>query len=63
VSRREGETYRQYIRRAAAEPMAAILKWHDILDNMREPHLIPSGMIRRYSNALDVLEGAIGEQV
>lgn len=56
VSRREGETYRAFIRRAREHPVGRIVKISDIHDNLTRP-LPPSmrGIHKRYEKALEVL--------
>ena len=56
VSRRKGETYRAFIRRAREHPVGRIVKISDIHDNLTRP-LPPEmrGIHKRYEKALEVL--------
>lgn len=55
VSRREKETYVEFIERCATEELALMLKEADIHDNLYCRGPVPSGMEKRYHKALAVL--------
>ena len=56
VSRREGETYMDFVRRAAAHPDSREIKLEDVLDNSTRAGA-PEGLLKRYRKALAVLRG------
>lgn len=62
VSRRKGETYRQFVERVAQHSAAArLLKRADILDNLSRPTPIEmQGIERRYRSALAILDAVDG---
>jgi (p)ppGpp synthase/HD superfamily hydrolase len=57
VSRRKGETYREFVSRAAEHPIGRVVKIADVQDNMRPDRMIPElkGLEKRYILALDIL--------
>lgn len=58
VSRREGEDYFEYIRRAAQHPIGKLVKAADLRDNMlpeRTQGLRLKSLLGKYSKALDIL--------
>ncbi len=65
VSRSEGETYKDFIRRTKKNSLGRAVKIHDIEDNLRPErlHALPvhewEGMRRRYTLALKYLRGII----
>ncbi|KKN98458.1 hypothetical protein LCGC14_0145690 [marine sediment metagenome] len=61
VSRREGETYFDFVKRSATDSDAIKIKKADINDNMRTDrgsYILPDGMRKRYEKALKILEEA-----
>lgn len=58
VTRRDSETYRAFVTRAAEHPDARLVKRADVADNMNRP-LPPSmaGMLKRYAMAERILGG------
>lgn len=64
LTRRDGEDYFAYLRRAVANPLARVVKRLDLLDNMdltRLPGPLSDGDIerlRRYKAALAIVDGA-----
>lgn len=63
VTRREGEDYEEFIKRAAANPIGKIVKLHDLEDNMdlRRLDSIDDRMrdrLNRYIRSYHYLEGA-----
>ena len=54
VTKIDGESYDDRIRRAAAEPNSALVKLHDILENRSK---LPPGhsMAKRYARGLEIL--------
>lgn len=59
VTRREGETYMDYIRRVSTDSDAIEIKLSDLRDNqdpLRRP--LPEGMVQRYRRAQALLETA-----
>ncbi len=58
LTQRDGETYRAYIDRVAANPRACLIKRFDIMDNLRHVNLISDSMVRRYTEALNTLDEA-----
>jgi (p)ppGpp synthase/HD superfamily hydrolase len=61
VTRREGEKYFDYIERAAANPVGAIVKLADLADNSDPVRAFPgsAGLIERYGRARQIVESAI----
>jgi (p)ppGpp synthase/HD superfamily hydrolase len=58
LTRREGETYRQYIERLKQNPVAHKVKIADLQDNMAEgriQNLQGGGLEKRYQDALKIL--------
>ena len=55
LSRQESETYKQFVRRAATNDLARMVKIADVKDNMSD---LPEnhGLLKRYTWALDFLE-------
>lgn len=61
VTRRGGETYKDFIRRASRHPASRLVKRADIMDNLSRPTPIEMrGIEKRYRNALAVLDAADG---
>lgn len=59
LSRRAGETYRDFLARTRAHPIARFIKIADINDNLSRPLIPGIGTLRkRYTKALAFLEGA-----
>ena len=59
MTRREGEVYKNFIRRAAENPISKDVKRADI-DHNTDPSRgweMPSGLRKRYANAIAILEG------
>jgi (p)ppGpp synthase/HD superfamily hydrolase len=59
LSRREGETYRQYIQRVKRDKYATVIKLADLRANLDPKRYIPghAALYTRYAKALDVLLG------
>ena len=59
LSRREGETYREYIQRVKRDKYATVIKLADLRENLDPRRHIPGNAARytRYAKALDVLLG------
>lgn len=57
VSRRKGETYRDFIGRVSSHPGARKVKIADIRDNMNDIPAEMAGIEKRYAKALEVLHG------
>ena len=55
MSRQYGETYAQFIKRAAAHPVAGIVKLADMLDNLEEIGTLKSSLSARYLKQLPIL--------
>lgn len=57
VSRRSGETYMDFIKRANEHPIGRIVKIADIRDNLLPERMTPElmGMRERYKKALEIL--------
>lgn len=55
VSRPDGETYFDFVRRAGWHPVGRLIKIADIKDNLRDPFPFGSGMRVRYFKALALL--------
>jgi (p)ppGpp synthase/HD superfamily hydrolase len=67
VTRRENETYKEFILRAAQNPIGKAVKINDIKDNLKRMDGLSSlsektGMTRRYHNALVALGEKIDER-
>ena len=60
VTRREGEDYFDYVRRAAAHPIGRVVKMADLHDNLRECPADPKSTSRmaRYAKAINII-GAV----
>ena len=61
VTRREGETYMEFVERAAAHPLGAQIKRADLLDNLDlsripAPSARDHGRLERYRRALALLD-------
>ena len=54
ISRQEGEAYFAYINRVAANPLAAFVKRHDLLENLSNNPA--AGLRARYKKALAIIE-------
>lgn len=65
ISRREDETYVEYIERVSQNPLAARVKLADLHDNLdprrRSTGLMPEIDLRKYRAAVEFLEKARGE--
>ena len=57
LTRREDETYRQYIRRLCRNDIARRVKKEDIKDNLRPDRLFPGAPLERYYRALGWIQG------
>lgn len=53
LTKRDGETYTDYLSRVNGDPLARIVKRYDIIDNLSDDP--PRTMLRRYAVALDRL--------
>jgi len=60
ITRREGETYRDFIKRCALHPVARIVKLHDIGDNSDPARKHADYPASRYAWALEFLESSYG---
>lgn len=63
VTRREGETYEEFVRRAAADPLGRVVKRADLIDNcdlsrIASPTEKDHARLARYRAALAILDGA-----
>ncbi len=60
VTRRSGETYFEFISRAAADPLGKVVKRADVEDHLGPGHerAIPATLIKRYRKALTLLRPA-----
>jgi hypothetical protein len=63
LSRRPGESYAEYIKRAATDDLAREVKLSDLADNLSNNRLLPANAdtlarIERYEDALRVLRPA-----
>lgn len=56
ISRRDGETYKQYIRRCIKNPIACAVKKQDVLDNLRPERVWKNAPLSRYFWALGAIE-------
>ncbi len=58
LTRRDGETYFDYIRRIAAsgDRTARAVKRADLLDHLRDTAAIPDGLVKRYRKALAMID-------
>lgn len=57
LTRREDETYRQYIRKCIKNPLARRVKKQDILDNLRPERMFKDAPLERYYWALAAIRG------
>ena len=59
LTRRDGETYFDYIRRIAGsgDSTARAVKRADLLDHLRDAAAIPDGLAKRYRKALAIIDG------
>lgn len=57
VTRRAGESYFEFIHRAAQHPIGRVVKYHDVRDNLAQGP--PASLRVRYEQALRVLAEAI----
>ena len=59
LTRRDGETYFDYIRRIAksGDATALAVKRADLLDHLRDTAAIPDGLAKRYRKALAIIDG------
>jgi (p)ppGpp synthase/HD superfamily hydrolase len=59
ISRRKEETYKDYIQRVKANPLATRVKIKDLIDNLNRLHLLPADKANalrvRYTSAMRVL--------
>ena len=60
LTRRDGETYFDYIRRIvrSGDTTALAVKRADLLDHLRDTTAIPDGLAARYRKALAMIDGA-----
>ena len=60
LTRRDGETYFDYIRRIvkSGDTTALAVKRADLLDHLRDTAAIPDGLAARYRKALAMIDGA-----
>ena len=60
LTRRDGETYFDYIRRivSSGDATALAVKRADLLDHLRDTAAIPDGLATRYRKALAMIDGA-----
>ena len=57
LTRRESETYRQYIKRLCRNDIARRVKMEDIEDNLRPDRLFPGAPLERYRKAQAWIQG------
>lgn len=57
ITRREDETYRQYVRRCIKNPLARRVKKQDVLDNLRSERMFKDAPLERYYWALAAIRG------
>lgn len=57
ITRREEETYKQYIRRCIKNPLARRVKKQDVLDNLRPERMFKDAPLERYYWALATIRG------
>lgn len=57
LTRREDETYRQYIRRLCRNDIARRVKMEDIKDNLRPDRLFPGAPLERYRRTQAWIQG------
>lgn len=57
MTRREDETYKQYIRKCIKNPLARRVKKQDILDNLRSERMFKDAPLERYYWALAAIRG------
>jgi (p)ppGpp synthase/HD superfamily hydrolase len=57
LTRRDGETYKQFVLRAMNNPLAKIVKIEDIKHNLSTIPDSEKGLIKRWEDALEVLNG------
>ena len=59
LTRRNGETYFDYIRRIveSGDATARAVKRADLLDHLRDTAAIPDGLVKRYRKALAIIDG------
>lgn len=57
LTRREDETYRQYIKRLCCNDIARRVKMEDIKDNLRPDRLFPGAPLERYRRAQAWIQG------
>lgn len=60
ITRREGEIYKDYVRRCAKNRLAAYVKWYDVLDNLSPERYWDNAPLKRYLWTLGYLYGVIG---
>ena len=60
LTRRDGETYFDYIRRIvkSGDTTALAVKRADLLDHLRDTAAIPDDLVKRYKKALAIIDGA-----
>jgi len=58
MTRREGETYFEFVKRAKAHPVGSKVKMADLKDHLRPGHEehIPESLIKRYKKALLIMQ-------
>lgn len=57
ITRREDETYKQYVRRCIKNPLARRVKKQDVLDNLRPERMFKDAPLERYHWALAAIQG------
>jgi len=56
LTRRDGETYDDFVERCGANPWSRLVKMHDLRDNMRDVDEFKPSLRKRYDKALGRLE-------
>lgn len=57
ITRREDETYKQYVKRCIKNPLARRVKKQDVLDNLRPERMFKDAPLERYYGALAAIRG------
>lgn len=57
ITRREDETYKQYVKRCIKNPLARRVKKQDVLDNLRPERMFKDAPLERYHWTLAAIQG------
>lgn len=61
ITRREDETYKEYVRRCCENPLATYVKWYDVQDNLSPQRYWDDAPLDRYLWTLGYIYKVIGE--